>query len=188
MPNQDVAFAGVGHWAWQFTEVVVRHIKQTLLRVLAAALFVVSSAGIMQADGYVLYDRDSFNFVSADGRVRAYGTMGWFKGARRLQPDIWRGQFEQGAWVQLQTNGCMHIKVTYALLTGSASWPPSLSGQSVTDGFWVICGQKGKWVNLQGQGYASSALYAATLSIGFSQNIYMPRANVANHKMTPGMR
>jgi hypothetical protein len=166
----------------------MRHVKQSLLRLVAAALFVVSSGGVMRADGYVLYERDSFNFVSGDRRVWAYGTLGWFKGARSFQPDIWRGQFEQGAFVQLQTNGCMHIKVTYSLLNGSASWPPSVSGQSVSDGFWVICGQKGKWVNLQGQGYASGAIYSATLSIGFSQNIYTPRSYVSNHRMALGMR
>jgi hypothetical protein len=166
----------------------MRHLKQSSRLFVSTALLVLVAIGTAYADGYVLYERDSFNFTSGDRRVSAAGTLGWFKGARRLQPDVWRGQFEEGAYVQLQTNGCMHMKVTYSLLNGSASWPPSMSGQSISDGFWVICGQKGKLINLQGQGYASGAIYSATLSIGFSQNINMPRGYVSNHRMALGMK
>lgn len=124
-----------------------------------------------RAAGYSYYQTDSFRFWDSTGnKVGIQGKLEWYKDGY-LAP-VFRGQFRNDSYsyAVLNTTGCLWVKVTWRKVTGTASWPPSASANTVSDGYYRKCGGKGTGVYLKGIAYASHALFGATVCIGYSFN------------------
>jgi hypothetical protein len=137
------------------------------LAVLAGAFGVFNAR---RADAaYSHYHTDRFAFWDGSGaKVYAAGYVDWYKDGW-LTP-VYRGQYRtnNSSYVILDAPGCLWAKVSFHTVTGTASWPPSGSTSTTSDGYYRKCGAKGTYIWLGGIAYASHTLHASTLCIGFS--------------------
>ena len=155
-----------------------------------------ASAGVSRGDAeqraalaqnYRYQEQDAFNFVSSDGNVWAQGRVNWYQGDQRWRIDTIRAEYTTNSWVQLRRNGCLHVKVDFFVVGASVSWPPGVSGQSVSDGFYMSCGVGySTWVNLRGLSYSSARNVRTTITIGYSPNNRAIRRYQAAHAMWRG--
>jgi len=131
--------------------------------------------------GYIRYSTDSYSFSSSNGRAQAVGTVKWYKAARTLLPDVYRGEYTGG--VTLTRTGCLYAKIRWIKVTGTVSWPPSGGTSTTSDGYYKRCGAAGTKLSLTGQAYASTTLIRTCLDIGYSSSAANPRSYQATHCM-----
>lgn len=122
------------------------------------------------ASGYTFHDQDRFSFWDSTGKsVYVYGAVNWFySGVALPGVNVERGEYAKGSYVILNRTGCLWVKVSWNKATGTVSWPPSGGSNTVTDGYYRACGNRGTFVWINGISHASRALWSSTVCIGFS--------------------
>jgi hypothetical protein len=136
------------------------------------------------ADGkYVKTGSSPFNFASSNSAAIAKGTVQWYKGDRSWRPDIQRGEYERGSYVQLDKKGCVYAQIQWNYVTGTASLPPAGSASVGTtgDGWWQKCGGPGTQISLAGQNHEQVTLSRTCVSVGYSANSKEPRSYQSTH-------
>lgn len=152
-----------------------------LLATIATFVMVIVGAPAANA-AYVPISYDNFNFYTSNYAVQAAGHVQWYKDSRGwYQPAVYRGQYD--GWVQLRASGCLYVKITWYTASGSASWPPSGTASTTTDGWYRHCGAPWTWISIKGQAYASTSLYRTCLSIGYGRYGSSPRSYQATSCM-----
>jgi hypothetical protein len=155
------AVVGMGH-SWRAALL--------LLLIVASLPGQASAAPRSQANAtYRYYHSDNFAFWDTSGSaVYTQGAVDWYSSGG-IAP-VLRGQLNRGSYVVLNKPGCLWVKVTWNKITPDISWPPSVSGNSVSDGYYRGCGARGAYVLLNGVDHASRTLVGATICIGYSNN------------------
>lgn len=139
----------------------------SLLAAVVASFAMVAGLATPASAAYSLTNTDRWGFWDASGSgVYTAGSLSWYKDGY-LAP-VYRGQINNGSWVALQKRGCLWVKISFTNLTGSVSWPPSASANTVSDGYYRTCGERGTGVYLNGVAHASRTLMSAVICIGYS--------------------
>jgi hypothetical protein len=134
---------------------------------------------------YAGYDWLTTQTTHAGLATSQRGYVQWYLADRFPLPDIYRGEYKNTYVTDRGTGvGCIYAKVTWHHATGSVSWPPSASGSMTSDGFYRSCRASGQAhayrINLSGVNYASSSLYATTLTICHSSFASTPKVCSSN--------
>lgn len=156
-----------------------RSTVKRLIAALAGALAIATTLSFNAAPASAAYypvGADRMNFNTSNNTATAYAEVRWYRDDRLLLPAVYRGEYRPGSVVRLNRSGCVYARITWHTVTGTASWPPSASGSTTSDGWYRRCGRAGTSISLAGQAYASSSLYKTCLNIGYSPSINTPRS------------
>lgn len=146
------------------------------LLVMLAVVFAMIGFATPAFAAYSYYASDSYGFYCPNYAVAASGRVDRYQDPRTwYQPAIFRGQHANGSAVWLRSTGCLYVEVDWKTATGAASWPPSGTSSTTSDGWYRKCGVAGTTLYLSGQAYASSTLYKTCLSVGYSRSAAYPR-------------
>jgi hypothetical protein len=138
----------------------------TYIKTILATLFVAFTFA-SSASANTLYDIDRFGFYDRSGNVYASGTVNWYR-------DLFPTPTIQGVvngYVTLKSPGCLWVRFTFNRTIGSVSLPAgvSISGASITDGYFRKCGAAGTTFNMVGMNEGWSAFWTSiTIRTAFS--------------------
>lgn len=145
---------------------VLGRLTSALAAVIASLALLAGTAAPASAS-YSLFNTDSWAFWDGShSSVYTAGSLSWYKDG--VVWPVVRGQVDRGSWVALQRQGCLWVKVSYTTLTGSVSWPPSGGTNTVSDGYYRVCGEARTGIYLNGIAYASRSVQNATICVGYS--------------------
>jgi hypothetical protein len=147
------------------------------IALLAGSAALVAAPPPPVAAAYYCHDQtDTWRFSTARSEVTASAGIRWYGGYNGLNctVGIWNGIYrgEPYGSVKLNRSGCMHVRLSYSYVGGSISFPPSgtISGSTVSAGYFRKCGGAGTTASLSGLSYAKRGMLKSTLTLWYSSS------------------
>ena len=147
-------------------------------------LFTLAVSFIVFIDLQAQTETDNWVFWDYTGsRVYTEGTVRWWW-APQYHP---KGNILPNSRVTLNRQGCLWVKVTWNKVGVNISWPPSGGANTVSDGYYRACGEKGTTIWLPNINHTAWTLISMTICIGYSPYYqYEVRGHDACKKMSMG--